>query len=157
MSFPETTAANTAGSVAAFGTLALRMGQMAAASAFVVGERIPLMAAACWNPWTADHEELGRMVPEKMCAFATATASMATGWWETQSATAAYAARALHASLAFGSRPTPDAAFALIAQAVSHNTLAMSRVVQTAENALSPLHEGVTANAERLLAARSRR
>lgn len=48
----------------------------------VVGARSAIIGQAFVSPWTADHDELGRMIPEKMEAFALAGSAIATVWWD---------------------------------------------------------------------------
>ncbi|HEY0596224.1 hypothetical protein [Sphingopyxis sp.] len=48
----------------------------------VVAARSAIIGEALVSPWTADHAELGRMIPEKMEAFALAGSAIATVWWD---------------------------------------------------------------------------
>lgn len=48
----------------------------------VVAARSAIIGEAIVSPWTADYAELGRMIPEKMEAFALAGSAIATVWWD---------------------------------------------------------------------------
>lgn len=48
----------------------------------VVAARSAIMGQAFVSPWTADHAELGRIIPEKIEAFALAGSALAAVWWD---------------------------------------------------------------------------
>ncbi len=125
--------------------------QTAAATAYVVGCRGPLIARAAVAPWAADLGELGRMIPEKVVAFTSSSTALAVGVGLTQQAATAHATAM---ALAWAAGPTPHGMLHLLGQAGSYNALSMDRAVRTASEVLSPIHRAVTANATRLAAAR---
>ncbi|WP_075771897.1 hypothetical protein [Aerophototrophica crusticola] len=126
--------------------------QVATAAAYVVGRRGPLIAQAAVAPWSADHAELGRMVPEKVAAFASAATALALGVGLAQQAAAAHATAMV---LAYAAGPTPVGFLALLGRTGSYNADSVARAVRTASEVLSPIHLSVTSNASRLAAARS--
>ena len=52
----------------------------------VVAARGAIIGEAMQSPWTADHAELGRMIPEKIDALSRAGSAAATIWWDSQTA-----------------------------------------------------------------------
>jgi hypothetical protein len=127
--------------------------EVAAATAYVVGFRGPLIARASVAPWAADHAELGRMVPEKIAAFSSAAAALSLAVGLAQQAAAAHAAAM---AMAWAAGPTPHGMLDLLGRVGSYNAVSMDRAVRTASEVLSPIHLAVTANATRLAAARDR-
>lgn len=125
--------------------------QVATSTAYVVGRRGPLIAQAAVTPWAADHAELGRMVPEKVAAFASAATAVAFGAGLAGQAAAAHATAMV---LACAAPPTPLGFLALLGRAGTYNAASMGRAMRTAAEAMSPIHLAVTANASRLATAR---
>lgn len=52
----------------------------------VVAARGAIIGEAMQSPWTADHAELGRMIPEKIDTLSRAGSAAATIWWDSQAA-----------------------------------------------------------------------
>ena len=52
----------------------------------VVAARGAIIGEAMQSPWTADHAELGRMIPEKIDTLSRAGSAAATIWWDSQTA-----------------------------------------------------------------------
>ena len=52
----------------------------------VVAARGAIIGEAMQSPWTADHAELARMIPEKIDALSRAGSAAATIWWHSQTA-----------------------------------------------------------------------
>lgn len=115
----------------------------------VIAARTPLINAAVLSPLTADHQELGRMIPEKVDAFTQAGSAAVVPW---QQAQAAWLDHARHVS-AMAMRGRPPTLFELIdlnqrgAQVAVQTIEAMAR---SSERALAPVHGKATANARRL-------
>jgi hypothetical protein len=136
--------------------------EIAIATGKVIAKRVALGVAAAFNPWAADHAEFGRMVPEKVEAFARAgmimlgrsgegslkLARLASDEVMTATrATVAMAACRNAASLAAEQRRFTLAWF----ERVSANFLAMGTFALTAQAAaLSPIRATVVGNARRL-------
>lgn len=74
-----------------------RVAEMAHASAFVMQKRVTMMG----NPSTADLDELGRMVPEKLAAFGQANMAMTQALMSGEGVAAGMAAglKPIHASV----------------------------------------------------------
>jgi len=136
--------------------------EIAIATGKVIAKRVALGVGAAFNPWAADHAEFGRMVPEKVEAFASAgmimlgrsgegslkLARLASDEVMTATrATVAMAACRNAASLAAEQRRFTLAWF----ERVSANFLAMGTFALTAQAAaLSPIRATVVGNAARL-------
>ena len=52
----------------------------------VVAARGAIIGEAIQSPWTADHAELGRIIPEKIDTLSRAGSAAAAIWWDSQTA-----------------------------------------------------------------------
>ena len=110
----------------------------------VVAARLPTIAAAARNPWTADHAELGRMITEKVDAAGLsgrAASSAIAGAQKAANANLAAAAR-----LARGDMLWPTDWMTLAAG----NVAAASAMMTMPAAALAPISSRVAANDRRL-------
>jgi hypothetical protein len=116
---------------------------LAAASARVIGARMPMIAEAMRNPMAADHVELTRMVAEKGSAFGNA-AMAAAG----VAATMAFDHAAFAASeMARGGRGSPTSLFF---RAWGHYARMGQAALEMQAEAMRPIRRAATANARRL-------
>lgn len=123
--------------------------EMLDASQQVIAKRTAMMSDAARSPLDGNYRELGRMVPEKMHAFAQANAAMAGDWWAMQSM---FLSEFRHAaSLATkGHLPT----FFELAGLSSRNSMIGLRIFEhvsaMGDKGMRPVHAVARANARRL-------
>ena len=110
----------------------------------VVAARMPTIAAAARNPWTADHAELGRMVTEKVHAAGLSSRAASTAISGAQKA--AHANMAATARLARGEMVWPAEWMTLAAGSIA----AASAMMTMPAAALAPFSSRVSANDRRL-------
>lgn len=124
-------------------------GETAVAAGTVIGHRAPMMAAAAQTPWLADYEELNRMAPEKMTAFAASGAAVVDEWLNLQRDFGGYFADLADALLA-GWLPTSANIVQLLDRSSDHGATVAARMLGVGGVALGPIHLVTTANAQRL-------
>lgn len=115
----------------------------------VIAARTTIMHAAMHSPLTADHAELGRMMPEKFDAFSDAGLATVAAMWRAQSAWIDHAG--LLGSFALRGRPPSPADLARLGDRMM--SLALGSIEATAQigsTALAPIHRKATDNARRL-------
>lgn len=110
----------------------------------VVSARLPMIEEAMRSPWSADHQELGRMVTEKVTAFS-ASGRAAANTGDLLRRASASNARAL-GRVAGGGIMWPDDWLKL----TETNLAAFAAMATLPTAALAPIHRGVTANRKRL-------
>ncbi len=122
-----------------------RMTEMLAASAEVVESRCGSAAAALRDPLHGDYQELARMVPEKVEAFARAGTSI---WHDMAALQASSLAGWSHAAgfVASGRFWSVQDSAALL----NRSGEMVSRSLGMSGRALAPVHRTATANARRL-------
>lgn len=119
----------------------------------VVAARGAIIGKAMQSPWTADHAELGRMIPEKIDTLSRAGSAAATIWWESQTAWMKHFHH-LGTMAMRGRLPTP-AEIADLGERSS--TLMLQSIEATARlgaASLAPVHRQVATNVRRLGAKR---
>jgi hypothetical protein len=133
-----------------------KLSETAVASRNVVSKRTAMMGVAYHNPLNADHAELGRMVPEKVEAFAKAGSAVAREYWRLQ--TDALAETQHLASLALRGLPLRQADFAALAARNQANALRMvERTIALSASTLAPIHAAATSNSRRLNRSKAKR
>lgn len=122
-----------------------RFAEMVTASADVVESRSRSIADACRDPFGGDYRELGRMVPEKIDAFAKAGRIAVAEVAALQSA--AFANWQHLTSLALSGRtPTPTD----LTRLATRSTRMATRAADAAGKTMAPIHRAATGNARRL-------
>ncbi len=71
---------------ASIGSTSVRAAETFGGANKVVAARGAIIRKAMQSPWTADHAELGRMIPEKIDTLSRAGSGAATIWWDSQTA-----------------------------------------------------------------------
>lgn len=134
---------------ASIATSALRLSETMTASQTVIDKRTTLMQSAMTNPLSADHAELGRMVPEKVVAFFAAGNAMMAGWFAWNDAVLAEA-RHVGRLAARGRTPSPLDWMTLWSRGAAFGVAAAERGAKVGASALAPVHAKATSNARRL-------
>jgi hypothetical protein len=119
------------------------------ASAEVIAQRTGVIGSALRSPLTGDHAELGRMVPEKVDAFAKAGSVTVGAWWSMQTA---WMGQMQHVG-AMAMRGRPPTLMELTDLGSKTATLALETIEASARlgsDSLAPVHRKATANARRL-------
>ncbi|MBA4090944.1 MAG: hypothetical protein C0494_10160 [Sphingobium sp.] len=119
------------------------------ASHSVIGARTGMMRDAALFPFKTDYEELGRMVPEKVEAFAS---SAQTVMRETLAMQGAWATQMQRIGLMMvsGRMPTFAETTTLATQTANYSLGVMTASARLGKGALSPVHRAATGNARRL-------
>lgn len=138
----------------AFG-MSVKLGEIAIASAFVIGARMMLIGAAMRNPVAGDYRELGRMVPEKVTALAQSGAALMSQMGAVQRDMAAHIADSN--VLLSGGITTPAIWMKLATEAGHRGTRAVLWPFATGDAAIAPVYRAVTSNARRLGPGKARR
>jgi len=133
----------------------VKAGETISAAGAVIAARFGIMSAALRDPLNADHAELGRMLPEKMRAFAESGAAVIEEWWALNRDVWAYA-RYLARATTTGRAPSASAVLEFVERTSAHGARLASSAIDAATVALAPLHQKATSNARRL-ARRKRR
>ena len=110
----------------------------------VIATRLPMIEEAMRDPWSADHQELSRMVTEKVAAFGASGRAAATASDRVRSASVGNA-RALGRLTGGGILWPQD--WMKLAEA---NLAACAAMATLPAAVLAPVHRGVTANRKRL-------
>jgi len=133
----------------AFARTSGRIAEMLDASQQVISRRTAMIGDALRSPTNGNYAELGRMVPEKMIAFAQAGSAVATHWWDLQ---ASFVAEASHwGAVALKGRAPTLAEMSTHAARTSGFALGtLERLGGAADKSLDPIHATATANAKRL-------
>lgn len=134
------------GSVGATGE---RLSETATASQAVIASRSKTIGAAMRAPLSGDYAELGRMVPEKVAAFAQ---SGTAGIDALMALQAEYVAQAqdIGAMWLRGRPPTLFELAALSERSSMHALSALETGAKMSRDVVAPLHEAATGNATRL-------
>lgn len=115
----------------------------------VIAARTKIAETAMRSPLTGDHQELARMVPEKVDAFSKAGSATVSAWWDAQSAWFGHMQHL--GGMAMRGRPPTPSEMADLGDRMA--TLAVRSVEATAElgsTTLAPVHRKTMANARRL-------
>jgi hypothetical protein len=128
---------------------AQRTTEMLTASQEVIAKRTTMMGEAVRSPVNGDYTELGRMVPEKIDAFAKAGAAMSGDWWAIQSAMMSEA-RAIGLMAIKGQAPTFTELSAMSTRNANLALRTFERASAIGGKGLRPIHASATANAKRL-------
>lgn len=128
---------------------ALQLSETMTASQAVIDKRTKLMRSAMTDPLSADHVELGRMVPEKVAAFSAAGNAMMAGWSAWNDAVLAEA-RHVGRLAARGRTPSPLDWMTLWSRGASFGVASAERSARVSASALAPVHAKATSNARRL-------
>lgn len=127
----------------------VRAAETLAASADVIASRSTTIGAAMRSPLDADHAELGRMMPEKLDAFARSGAAIADAWWAMGSAWMREA-HGLTTQAMRGRVPTIGEMAALSDRSAAYSLGAIEAGARLGGKALAPIHRTATSNARRL-------
>ncbi len=119
------------------------------ASREVIARRAAMMGEAAQSPLHGNYAELGRMVPEKIDAFARAGAAVAEDWWALQCACMAEMQH-IGAIALKGRPPSITELFALWQRNAAFGLRVFERVSAMNDKGLRPIHATATANAKRL-------
>jgi len=131
------------------GQTGLRAIETLHAAGHVIAARTAIINAAILSPFTADHRELSRMVPEKVEAFSRSGMATASAWRAAQSACFGHMQHL--GIMALRGRSPTTAEMVDLGERVSALTLgAAEATARLSASALAPLHSGVMANARRL-------
>tara|TARA_R110000868_G_scaffold411785_1_gene710617 strand:- start:107306 stop:107749 length:444 start_codon:yes stop_codon:yes gene_type:complete len=109
----------------------------------ILAARLPMIGAAMFNPWTANHRELTLMVSEKTKAFGQSHRHFERSANLFRSATEANARALGNASMA---RMGPAEMFSL----AEKNLAAAASLINLPSNSIAPIHKRVSGNAKRL-------
>jgi hypothetical protein len=134
---------------AAMAASSIRAAETLTASLSVIDTRTAIMRAAMADPLSADHAELGRMVPEKIAAFSDAGGAMMRGMLAWNQALLAEAQH-LGTIASRGRAPTPGEWLGLAARTAEFGVAAAEQTARVGAAALAPVHAKATANARRL-------
>lgn len=134
----------------------LRAAETMSAANDVVNARTALIRSAIASPMTADHRELGRIVPEKAEAFSRAGSTALTAWWAGQSALA-NEMQQLGAMAMHGRPPTVTELAELGSRMASLQLETFEAAARLGSATVTPVHRKVTANARRLKRKATRR
>lgn len=119
----------------------------------VVAARGAIIGKAMQSPWTADHAELGRIIPEKIDTLSRAGSAAATIWWDSQ---AAWMEHFQHlGTMAMRGRLPTAAEIGDLGERSA--TLILQSIEATARlsaASLAPVHRQVATNVRRLAAKR---
>lgn len=122
---------------------------MLATAQGVMAARGAIMAAAATSPLKADYAELGRMVPEKVAAFTSASCAITTILWETGAAWMRYGQQLGGMAMRWHS-PTDDEGLRLAARWTGLMLTSVEASARLGTSVLAPYRSQVKANAHRL-------
>ncbi len=142
---PFTTWRRMLGAAASVATTGHRVSETLTAAQEVVARRTTMMQ----SPLTADYAELGRMIPEKLAAFSSAGAAVASEWWAMQAECLAEAQHAAAIAMR-GRAPSLDEWTSLASRNASHALRMIARGAALGASAVAPIHRSATGNARRL-------
>jgi len=127
----------------------MRASETMTASGDVVAKRSAIIGTAMTTPFSADHAEIGRMVPEKLEAFSQSGAAMIGEVYAMQMA---WMAEAQHmGALAMrGRMPTMTELATLSSRNAAFAVRSIERTASLGATALAPIHAAATGNAKRL-------
>ncbi len=127
----------------------LRASETLDASREVIARRVEMMGEAARSPLDGNYAELGRMMPEKIDAFARAGAAVAEDWWALQSACMAEMQH-MGAIVLQGRPPSITELLALWQRNAAFGLRVFERANAINDKGLRPIHATATANAKRL-------
>lgn len=130
-------------------TTNMRLNEMMIASGSVIGARMTIMGDAARCPAQADYAELGGMVQEKVVAIGKVNQALGEQWSAMLADAAEQAQHLRH--LMLGGRPLSIGDMSGLAERwMAHGARVITRIMDTGELALAPVHQQATANARRL-------
>lgn len=126
-----------------------QMVQTGLASEIVIASRSRTIADAVNRPWSADHAELARMVPEKVEAFTLSGNAVIDRLLSMQ---ADYLKQVGHAGamMARGRAPTFGEWFSWSSRTAAYTVRTFEQSARIGRDAIAPIHDKVTTNARRL-------
>jgi len=119
----------------------------------VVAARGAIIGEAMQSPWTADHAELGRMIPEKIDTLSRAGSAAATIWWDSQTAWMKHFQH-LGTMAMRGRLATPAEIADLGERSATLMLQSIEATVRLGAASLAPVHRQVATNVRRLGAKR---
>lgn len=119
----------------------------------VVAARGAIIGEAMQSPWTADHAELGRMIPEKIDTLSRAGSAAATIWWDSQTAWMKHFQH-LGTMAMRGRLPTMAEIGDLGARSATLVLQSIEATARVSAASLAPVHRQVATNVRRLGARR---
>ena len=119
----------------------------------VVAARGAIMGEAMQSPWTADHAELGRMIPEKIDTLSRAGSAAATIWWDSQTAWMKHFQH-LGTMAMRGRLPTATEIGDLGERSATLMLQSIEATARLSAASLAPVHRQVATNVRRLAAKR---
>ncbi len=115
----------------------------------VVAARGAIIGEAMQSPWTADHAELGRMIPEKIDTLSRAGSAAATIWWDSQTAWMNYFQH-LGTMAMRGRLPTAAEIGDLGERSATLMVQSIEATARLGAAGLAPVHRQVATNVRRL-------
>ena len=115
----------------------------------VVAARGAIIRKAMQSPWTADHAELGRMIPEKIDTLSRAGSAAATIWWDSQTAWMTHFQH-LGTMAMRGRLPTPVEIGDLGERSATLMLQSIEATARIGAASLAPVHRQVATNVRRL-------
>jgi hypothetical protein len=119
----------------------------------VVAARGAIIGEALQSPWTADHAELGRIIPEKIDTLSRAGSAAATIWWDSQTAWMKHFQH-LGTMAMRGRLPTPPEIGDLGERSATLMLQSIEATARIGAASLAPVHRQVATNVRRLGAKR---
>ena len=119
----------------------------------VVAARGAIIGEAMRSPWTADHAELGRMIPEKIDTLSRAGSAAATIWWDSQTAWVKHFQH-LGTMATRGRLPTAAELGDLGERSATLMLQSIEATARLGAASLAPIHRQVATNVRRLGAKR---
>lgn len=126
-----------------------RLAEIARASHDVIASRSVTIGQAMRSPLDGDYDELGRMVPEKVAAFAASGNAAMQAWWTLQAACIEQVGE-VSAVLLRGRPPTLAELADLSSRSTMHGLRALETGSRMGRDVVRPVHRAATANAKRL-------
>lgn len=130
-------------------TTGVRAAETFGGASKVVAARGAIIGEAMQSPWTADHAELGRMIPEKIDTLARAGSAAATIWWDSQSAWMKHFQH-LGALAMRGRLPTVAEISDLGERSATLMLQSLEATARLGAASLAPIHRQVATNVRRL-------
>lgn len=119
----------------------------------VVAARGAIICEAMQSPWTADHAELGRIIPEKIDTLSRAGSAAATIWWDSQTTWMKHFQH-LGTMAMRGRLPTPVEIGDLGERSATLMLQSIEATARIGAASLAPVHRQVATNVRRLGAKR---
>lgn len=128
---------------------ARKYAETATASQTVIESRTGMIRKAMQSPLEGNYAELGRMVPEKLEAFSTAGAAMATQWWQMH-AVMMDEAQKLTATAMRGRVLSVGDMLAIGTRGLGNAAQLAEQGARLGAGGIAPIHAKATSNARRL-------